>query len=356
LAGEPTSRPALVRLQRILARIRRNDHPNASTIAREFECSARTIQRDIECLRDSLGAPIEWDPQRRGYRIDPNFSLPGPKMTAADLAAFLVAERAVEALGPGPLAASMRAAREKLARALPEEIRLTANDQAALVDYRSTAPAFVRDEVFAALSRAAAEGRRVRIAYRSATRGGARSRREIDPYGLVTQDGSLYVLAWCHLRRGILCFAASRIDSIAETGETFQRPADFSVKKHMDGAFRTFVGDRLVAVKVWFSPRAALYLEERPWHPSQRIERHRDGSIHAHFQISYPDEWIRWVLSWGPDAEVLGPKEVRARARELIQETIRRYRGPSAQNDGEKRRRRESVSARRKSGARQFLS
>lgn len=356
MGREPSSRPGLVRFQRIVTRVRRNDFPNATTLADEFECSARTIQRDIECLRDQLGAPIEWVPSRRGYRLTGDFSLPAPRMTAADLAAFLIAERAIESLGPRPLADHMRAAREKLAFALPDELRLTAADQAALVQYRCAAPTTVRDDVFAALTRATAERRRVRITYRSATRGGAKSRREIDPYGLVTQEGSLYVLAWCHTRRRVLCFAASRIDSIDETGARFERPKDFSVAKHMDGAFRNFVGDRLVTVKIWFSPRAALYLEERPWHSSQRLERRRDGSVIARFEISYPDELVRWVLSWGPDAEVLAPREVRIRAKDLVAETMRRYRDDAACRPANPPRPRGSIAANRKSRVRQSLS
>ena len=50
--------------------IRQNKYPNARILAQEFEISERQAQRDIEYLRSSLGAPLFYDPQKRGYLYD----------------------------------------------------------------------------------------------------------------------------------------------------------------------------------------------------------------------------------------------------------------------------------------------
>jgi hypothetical protein len=73
---------ALHRLQWIDAEIRAARYPNARRLAEHFEISHRQAQRDFEYLRDSLGAPLAYSAQRRGYRYDGEaYVLPGQFVT-----------------------------------------------------------------------------------------------------------------------------------------------------------------------------------------------------------------------------------------------------------------------------------
>ena len=66
--------PRLLELDR---RIRSKEYPNCLTFSEEYEVSQKTIQRDIDFLRDQLGAPIEYDRDRKGfYYTDQNWFLP----------------------------------------------------------------------------------------------------------------------------------------------------------------------------------------------------------------------------------------------------------------------------------------
>ena len=53
--------------------------------------SRATVVRDLEYLRDRLGAPIVWDPARRGYRYEvggeggPRYALPGLWLNASEV-------------------------------------------------------------------------------------------------------------------------------------------------------------------------------------------------------------------------------------------------------------------------------
>jgi transcriptional antiterminator len=66
-----------VRTHRILTidrLIQEGTYPNTQKLAEKFEVTTSTIQRDIEYLRNMYGAPIEYDPIRRGfYYSEPNF-------------------------------------------------------------------------------------------------------------------------------------------------------------------------------------------------------------------------------------------------------------------------------------------
>lgn len=93
----------LHRLQWIDARIRAGKYPNAGELARQFEISHRQALRDFEYLRDSLGAPLAYSAQHRGfYYTAEAYVLPGPYMTESErlLLAQMAAYYSQAAAGP----------------------------------------------------------------------------------------------------------------------------------------------------------------------------------------------------------------------------------------------------------------
>ena len=81
--------PSIHRIQWFDARVRTGRYPSARSLAERFEISHRQAQRDIEYMRDSLGAPLEYVPSRRGYRYSENaFTLPSLVVTAKESAAL----------------------------------------------------------------------------------------------------------------------------------------------------------------------------------------------------------------------------------------------------------------------------
>jgi predicted DNA-binding transcriptional regulator YafY len=69
-------------------------------------------------------------------------------------------------------------------------------------------------------------------------------------------------------------------------------------------------------VKIWFSPKQAPYIEERTWHPSQRIEKQDDGSVILSLQVADEDEVKRWLIGFGAEASVLAPGKLRQEIRQ----------------------------------------
>ena len=52
-------------------------YANCSSMAKEYEVSSKSIMRDIDYLKNQRDAPIEYDPQKRGYYYtEDNFKLP----------------------------------------------------------------------------------------------------------------------------------------------------------------------------------------------------------------------------------------------------------------------------------------
>lgn len=65
----------LERLIRIHNKIKSGCYPNSRQLAYDLEASEPTINRDIEYLRDSRGAPIEYDYTQKGYYYTEEYEL-----------------------------------------------------------------------------------------------------------------------------------------------------------------------------------------------------------------------------------------------------------------------------------------
>jgi proteasome accessory factor B len=256
------NRPALLRFARIDEKIRSGSWPNAPSLAGELEVAPRTIHRDVEFLRDQFHAPIAFDTRKNGYYYsNPSFRLPY----------FQVSEG------------------ECIASAWPAPTWATASPSNSC-----TGPSVTAGSWRSPTGPPRATGRRL-----------------VDPYHLASIDGDWYLIAYCHRRQDVLMFSPARIRAVKETGQTFERPADFCIGKYLDVGFRKLRGTGPPqTVRLRFSAPAARYVREKTWHPTQKLRRHADGTLTLTFRVDHLLEVKRWVLSFGADCEVLGPKEL----------------------------------------------
>ena len=116
-------------------------------------------------------------------------------------------------------------------------------------------------------------------------------------------------------------FALPRISDLEATATHFERPADFSLRKHLGGSFGvwnyTDTGGDEHDVRVIFRRYAGRVVAERRWHPSQEITdlKGEDGAVELRLRLRGVEEVARWVLSWGRWAEVLTPAELKKKVR-----------------------------------------
>jgi proteasome accessory factor B len=88
-------------------------------------------------------------------------------------------------------------------------------------------------------------------------------------------------------------------------------------------------GGEPVEVTVRFAPVVARAAQAARVVRDRRVDRRDDGSADISYRVADVPELIRWVLSWGAQAEILGPPAVRAEALQLIEELRSRYRRPA---------------------------
>ncbi len=147
--------------------------------------------------------------------------------------------------------------------------------------------------------------RKVRLSYRKGS-DEQTSTRVVCPYGLVFTEQMWYAVAHCESAEGIRIFRLDRVESVERLDAGFDSPRGFSVDAIVrDG--RAFHADEATTLRVRYSPRIARWIAER-----EGKELEKDGSLVVEHKLADTDWAVRHVLQYGPEAEVLGPPEVKA--------------------------------------------
>ena len=318
------SRPPLERMLRIHQALQSGDFPNASRLAREVEVSTKTIHRDIEFMRDRLNLPIEFDFAKNGWHYTSEVSgFPTMQITEGELFALVVAEKALQQYRGTSFEKPLLSAIRKMEQALPDTISLGLADIEQTISFRTRAEPILNLEIFDVLARAVAQRQQLEVQYRKP--GQKAEPRVVDPYHLANINGEWFLFAHDHVRKDIRTFVPVRIQSVRPTGKTFERPQKFSLEKRLRDSFGVYSGEGKYEVVIRFNARAADYVREKKWHPSQQLRELKGRGVELKLRLSSLAEIERWVLSWGGDATVLKPGElaeaVRKSAKAILQHT-----------------------------------
>lgn len=318
--------PQIHRMQRLIQWLRSDRKLTARLAADAFEVSPRTVANDILQLR-TMGYPIEFDHRRSTYYLtDPVENLPVLPLRNTELAAFLVARHALEALGDAPHARLLADVVDKIAEHLPETIRVEPDALARLIRFDPGPQPVASVERLEALQQAVARRNVIRIRYTSNSTGEV-TERDVEPYHLLCYQGRWYLIAYCRLRQAMRDFRIDRIAAASEQPETFTIPPDFDLDEYLGPAFGMTRGERTFAVHVRFTPYQARWIREERWHPSQVLVQLPDGSLDVRMQVAGLSDVARWVLSYGAECEVLSPPVLRHRVASEIRGLERIYSG-----------------------------
>ena len=147
---------------------------------------------------------------------------------------------------------------------------------------------------------------------------------KIDPLCFFENHGGLYVFVNATSFGQIRIMAVERIQGLELTGDGFDYPTDFDPEQLLDSAFDIVYDDPLL-LKIWFSGEQARYIKERTWAPGQKLSDDPDGSLILEMQTSGWWDVKKWVLSFGAEAKVLEPEELRAEIAEELSRARANY-------------------------------
>lgn len=303
-------------------RIREGEFPNCSRFAKEWEISTKTAQRDFDFLRDRLGAPVFYDPGKRGYAYsEDTFMLPALQMNEGELLSLLIASRVLQSYHGTPLADKLSQLFEKLSELLPETVSLKPEEL--FTQFTVTGPPAmpVSVPVWEKIIKALLQKKWIRIEYANA--GGIRSHR-VFPVHLANLHGDWYVFVQFSGYDNFRQLALSRIQSVRILNARGGVQGKFVPEKELAGTFARFAGQNpLFSVKVLFSSDVAEEVLLRQWHPQQKTKWLKDGRLELSFKAKGEKEVQRWIQSYGSHAVVMSPDWLREQIISENQELLR---------------------------------
>lgn len=307
------TRPPLDRMQQIFQSIKSGEFPNRHRLAADVEVTTKTIQRDIDFMRERLRLPIAYDQEGGGYRFtQPISSFPMVELTEAELVSVFIGQKALAQYKGTHFEAPLRSALEKLTSNLTGRLTMSWNDLDALVSFKSFEISPVDLSTFQTVSEAVRQSVELSFDYRKLD-SAKYERRTLQSYHLACVLDQWYVIGFCLKRKALRTFVLARMKNATLGTAQFERPANFSIEKHLKDSFGVFTAKGSHTVRLRFDPFAAQLVSERIWHPSQKIQELADGGLELTLQLSSLLEIEPWVLSWGEHVRVVGPAELKRR-------------------------------------------
>jgi predicted DNA-binding transcriptional regulator YafY len=291
-------------------------------LAHDLGVDPSTIYRDLALLESRGTGLIQ---QGRRYILDHRRSLHTIKMTNDEVLALYLAVRLLSRHSDEHNPHVVRAL-EKLADALDAKSPMMAQyiaQAAVAVRSRRTRGEYIA--ALEALTQGWAEGRKVRLRYRSYTKDET-TERTFAPY-FIEPSGigyACYVIGHDDLRGALRTLKVERVYEACLTDERFSVPSTFDPQQLLASAWSVIWRDEGgIAVTLRFAPSVVRRVKESVWHPSQRIEDLPDGACLFTVLVGSTLEFKPWVRQWGSAVKVLAPESFRvemiAEVREMAQ-------------------------------------
>ena len=288
-----------------------------------LEVSKATFKRDLEYLRDRLGAPIVWDAEASGYRLDIKSNqqihpLPGLWLNEGEVFALLTGIELLGAIEPAPLIGTqIKPIRERLEKILELGQYSTADIRQRIrlvtMGSRQTSSEFFQVIAHALLSRK-------RLKLKHFGRLDAKiTEREVSPQRLVYYRDNWYLDAFCHLRDDIRSFAVDAIERADEIDKSAVSVDEEVLTTELDAGYGIFSGGTTKIAILKFSPFRARWVAREQWHKDQQGTLQADGSYLLEVPYFDDRELMHDILRQGSQVDVLGPEELKIRVKHELQ-------------------------------------
>lgn len=315
-------RGRVARLIRLITEIKTNPRQTPEQLYRTLGIGRTRYFQDKEVLEETLGFKFRYRRGTRSYEILADPYLPIIDLKLSEAFAIILAVRQLSASGDYILTYEALEGIKKLVASAQPELR---GFLRTMLDETVLREGFGCDaEILESLRQACVEHRHVVISYHHYDQD-ALVRHEIDPYQLFFKRRALYLDAYDKGPRALRVFRVNRIKKLELTGVRAVMVGDYSFGARFKDTFSAFVGEEATTVKIRFTRRIAPYIQESLWHWSQQITPLPDGDILYEVRVGYPKEVAWWAMTWGSEAEVLEPLELRAYVAEELRKMAEAY-------------------------------
>jgi hypothetical protein len=283
-----------LRLAEILRELLIQGRSTRAQLEKVFDVNPRQMRADLRTLHaNGLVEIVNPTSPNRAYEIKAELLV--RRLPAPDQLAWVVGRQVTRFLAGTELhVESGEQSVEHVVRYVPEPSRTYAPKRQ-----------FVAD-----LLTAVRASRRVSLTYDAAK--GERTYPDLEPTNLLVYKRALYVVGRLGGSKSY-AYAIDRVRGV-ELGEPFAPHDGWDVDAWLRDRFGLTSDpehDEPEAVVLRFPADRAMYVKERMFHPSQEIERLRDGQVRLTMHVT-GKELLPFVLQWGPKVVVEAPDWLRA--------------------------------------------
>jgi len=304
-------------------------------LQRDLEVSRSTVFRLKNALEE-LGFPLAEDDSlfdgrkrwllQKDYVLKlPNINMPDLRLTPQEILSLYFIKGNSKLYRGTEIEANINSAFAKLGVFLPAELekKLAHLEYLFISSAKFTKDYAGKEEIIGKLSDSIFERKTCAVEYHSFADDRDKKFR-IDPLHFFERDGGLYLFVRTTDYGGIRTLAVERIQRVEDTKDYFTYPDDFDPQALLESAFNLTYDDP-VSVKIWFSAGQAKYVQERQWAKGQKIMKQPDGSILLEMDTSGRWEIKKWVLSFGAEAKLLEPEDLRTEIKKEIDCSLHNY-------------------------------
>ena len=303
-------------------------------IETELGCGRRTAERVRNAVEQSFGPleEVETGERRKRWRLRSNPLRQLIRVTPEELAELESATQGLDRTGLSERATVLRELTVKL-RALWRP-RQEEDSEAGLEVLMRTEGLAMRagprprleEGLLPLIREALTVGRVVEFKYR-AGKTGARSRKRVEPYGVLYDNRAFLVgrTDWTDEPR---LWRLDRVTEARVLEETIEQDAKFDLRAYAERSFGTFQEDP-VEVVLRFDEGAAHDASNFLFHPSQTSIWNEDGTITVQFRAGGIDEMCWHLVTWGESVTIEEPPQLRWRLAEMCKSLKSHHRTPN---------------------------
>ncbi|OMD93533.1 helix-turn-helix transcriptional regulator [Paenibacillus odorifer] len=311
----------VIRIFNIINAIQANPGISAKDLAFKCDVNVRTIYRDLDILE--LFAPISREGKGTGYRFMGKFFTYPLNFTEQESLVFSLLPSVLDKdkLPPGfdtaydKVMGTHRKEKSQLNTIIED---ITGIIQMGTPAYRPESQNFLQPIIQAIL-----EQRAIDTTYHTQSRNKT-TERIIDPYYLVPRDQRFYLIGYCHLKQDIRTFRISRFQKVELSNMPFDK-GDFNIKQYLKNTWSIDRGEKNIKFKVRFNADIARYIKEEELFVHPRMREQKDGSLIFEVTVNNEKEFLKWIMQYGPSAEVLEPKAIRESLKEQLSQWMNMY-------------------------------
>jgi predicted DNA-binding transcriptional regulator YafY len=310
------------RLTAILIHLQTKRVVKAEEISDRFEISLRTVYRDVKALMEA-GVPIGSE-AGKGYFIVDGYHLPPVMFNQQEASALLTAWKLVEKMTDD----SIRKAYESALLKIKSVLNATEKDH--LENLQSSIQVFrypdqlneSPNQYMAEIQQAISHKHVLELDYESGNTK-ERTKRDVEPIGIVYYSSHWHLIAWCRLRNGYRDFRVDMIQSLKSKGMTFDNRNLITLQEYFKTLMHTHQDMEKVVVS--FDKSVTKYLKHTKYYYGFVSEEDLGSRCRLTFLVGNMKSFCRWLLMYGTTVEIDGPEKLKDAMDDLVDEISSHY-------------------------------